>query len=194
MRIAAWDLETTGLTAIMGIILCSSTLEIVPPEYHSNHHDTPPQPKTKRLQRTKATRYDPNPDHELVVAIRDELEQYNCIVTWNGKMYDLPILNARLAFFGERPYKPQFHIDAMWFAGGSSLRIGSKKLINVQKFFGLGDTTDGGKTDIDWDTWKAAALGAPSAMKEVVTHCEADIKVTAAAYWKLLPMIANVHR
>jgi len=40
MRIASFDIETTDLKANMGIILCASFHEIVPPGYYSNHHDT----------------------------------------------------------------------------------------------------------------------------------------------------------
>ena len=194
MRIVAIDLETSDLKALMGIILCASFQEIVPPGYYSNHHDTAPRPYTYKLCRTEKNKFEPNPDRTLAVQIRDEIEKYNMIVTWNGKLFDVPFLNARLSFFGERPVKPQFHLDPMYHAGGGSARIGSKKLVNVQKFFKLGEVTDGGKTDIDWDTWKAAALGDPNAMKEVVGHCEADVKVLAAAYWKLLPFVANIHR
>lgn len=194
MRIVSWDLETTDLKALFGIVLCSSFQEIVPSGYYGNHHDTPPRPYTLRLERTNRNRFNANPDKALVVAIRDELEKYNAVVTWNGKMFDIPFLNARLAFFGERPVRIQFNIDAMYYAGSTSMRIGSRRLANVEKFFHLGDSTNGGKTDIDWDVWKAAGLGDPKAMKEVVNHCEQDTKVLTEAYWKLLPFISTIHR
>lgn len=194
MRIVAFDLETSDLKALMGVILCASFKEIVPPGYYGNHHDTPTRPYTLKLDRPPSMKFNANPDKKLCMAIRDELHKYNMIVGWNSKLFDLPFLNARLAYFGEAPCKPQFHLDPMYHAGGGSMRIGSKKLLNVQKFFKLGEDTDGGKTDIDWDTWKSAALGNPQAMKEVVGHCEADVNVLAAAYWKLLPHVANIHR
>src|SRR5205085_11769652 len=120
----------------------------------------------------------------------DELETYNMIVGWNSRLFDLPLLNARLAKHGERPCRPQFHVDAMYYAGGGSMRIGSRKLENVQKYFKLGDE----KTAIDWEQWQAVATGDATAMKAVVEHCEQDVKVLAQAYWKLLPHIANIHR
>jgi hypothetical protein len=78
----------------------------------------------------------------------------------------------------------------MWYAGGSSMRIGSRKLDNVQKYFKLGEE----KTPIDWEQWQAVATGDPKAMKAVVAHCEADVKVLMEAYWKLLPYVATLHR
>lgn len=194
MKAVAFDLETTNLSGIMGIVLCGSFLEIVPPGYYSNHRNVGPSPRTLCIERGERNRFDPNPDKVLCTEIRDRLESYNMVVGWNSKLFDIPFLNARLAFHNERPFKPQFSLDLMYYAGGVSTRIGSRKLVNVEKFLKLSESTDGGKTDIDWDTWKAAGLGDPAAMKEVKKHCEQDVKVLGAAYWRLLPFVANLHR
>lgn len=129
-------------------------------------------------------------DGKLVRAIRDELEQYDLIVGWNSKMFDLPFINARLSKSGERPVRPHFHLDLMYYAGGTSMRIGSRKLINVQKYFGLGEE----KTDITWEQWQEAGAGSKDAMDVVVEHCEQDVKVLELAYQHLLPYVANLHR
>lgn len=108
----------------------------------------------------------------------------------NSKLFDAPFLNSRLLKAGERPLKPQFHLDLMWYAGGASNRIGSRKLVNVQKFLGLAEA----KTDITWENWQEAALGDSKAYADVVHHCEQDVKVLAQAYWHLLPAVATIHR
>lgn len=189
MRIVVADLETTDLRCLMGRILCCSFLEI----------GATKRPYTYRADRkpwmtTPPKRWHTEPeaisDKKLCIAIRDELERYNCIVTWNGKMFDVPFLNARLLKAHERPLRVQFHIDAMYYAGGISNRIGSRKLVNVQKFLGL----DEAKTDITWENWQRAAMGNTRAFQEVVTHCEQDVKVLAAAYWRFLPYISVIHR
>lgn len=124
------------------------------------------------------------------MAIREELEKYHMLVGWNSRGFDLSFLNARLLAAHERPLRPQFHVDAMWTCGQFSLRIGSRKLDVVQKFLKLPET----KTPIEWEDWKRAAIGDTKAMGQVVTHCEQDVKVLAQAYWRLLPMVANIHR
>lgn len=166
----------------MGRIFCCSFLPIIA------DHDTAPY--TFHLHEKRFKGESKIDDKKLCIAIRDELETYNMIVGWNSKLFDLPLLNARLAKHGERPCRPQFHADVMWYAGGSSMRIGSRKLENVQKFFKLGDE----KTPIDWEQWQAVAAGDTTAMKAVVNHCQQDVKVLAQAYWKLLPHIATIHR
>lgn len=138
-RIVAYDLETSDLKTLMGRILCSSFLEIVdidflktvPKKYH-------PQPFTLRGDSDELREDDPADDHKLAVAIRDTLEKYNAIVTWNGKLFDNRFLNAKLLEYHERPLKIQFHYDPMWTVR-NGLRIGSSKLVNVQKYLQLGE-------------------------------------------------------
>jgi uncharacterized protein YprB with RNaseH-like and TPR domain len=166
----------------MGRIFCCSFQPIVP--------DADVQPYTFHLHERRFKGASKIDDSKLCVAIRDELEKYNCIVGWNSKLFDLPLLNARLAKARERPCRPQFHADMMWYAGGSSMRIGSRKLDNVQKFFKLGEE----KTPIEWDTWQQVAAGDQKAMHDVVHHCEQDVKVLMQAYWHLLPYVATLHR
>jgi uncharacterized protein YprB with RNaseH-like and TPR domain len=190
MRIASFDIETTDLRANMGTLLCASFHEIVPPGYYSNHHDKPNKPYTFKVDYKAMKHGDPNPDKELAISLRNEIEKYNGIVTWNGKMFDVPFLNARLLFHRERPVHIQFHIDAMYYAGSSSNRIGSRRLVSVQQFLGL----EHSKTSLDWDIWKAATRGDSKALKYIVDHCEADVQVLTEAYWRLLPYIANIHR
>src|SRR5439155_1458755 len=182
MRIVAADLETTNLSGLMGRIRCGSFYRIV------DGHST--KPYTLRLDDKRYTSRSRIDDNKLAVAIRNEIEKYHMLVTWNGKLFDVPFLNARLAKVGERPLRVQLYLDLMYYAGGCSMRIGTKKLENVQMFFALRDS----KTAITWDNWNLAAGGDKTALEEVVHHCEQDTKVLAQAYWKMLPAVANLHR
>lgn len=178
----AYDIESTDLKGLMGRILCCSFQPIIEGRHVK--------PYTFRADRAPWRTRDPIDDSRLALAIRDELEKYHMIVSWNGKMFDAPFINARLLRVGERPIRPQLHLDCMWFAGGCSNRIGSRKLENVQRFLGLAAS----KTPITWPEWQRAALGDKTAFERVVHHCEMDVKVLAQAYWRLLPSVANIHR
>jgi len=182
MRIVCWDIETTNLSGLMGRILCASFYRIIDGKNTKPH--------TLRLDDPQYTGTSQIDDDKLCVAIRDELEKYNLIVGWNSKLFDAAFLNARLAKVGQRPLHPQFHLDLMYYAGGCSMRIGSRKLLNVQKFFALRDS----KTEISWDNWNLAAGGNKEALDEVVHHCEMDVKVLSQVYWKMLGAVANLHR
>lgn len=105
-------------------------------------------------------------------------------------MFDVPLLNARLAQVDERPARigekhGVTHVDLMFYSRGQSMRIGSSKLDNVSKFF-KGEEL---KTDLDGETWQLAAAGDTTAMDDVVTHCEADIKVLREVWPKLAPYV-----
>lgn len=183
MRIAAFDLETTDLKANMGILLCGAFQPIVEEGKY-------PKPQTLSLKLADSDVYDPDPDKALAVALRDKIESYHMIVSWNGKMFDIPFLNSRLMFHNERPVRPQFHLDLMWYMAGSSNRVGSRKLMSAQQFFRIPET----KTSLDWEVWKRAMKGDTKAMKEVTHHCEIDVTVLAKAYWRLIPFVSTIHR
>ena len=179
MRTVFFDTESTDLKAMMGRILCASFVPLEGEPYTFRFDEKPWKGKNQI------------DDSKLCIAIRDELEKYNLIVGWNSKLHDIPLLNARLAKAGERPYAcPNFHLDAMWYAGGSSMKIGSRKLDNVAKYFSLNSQ----KTEITWDDWQLAGTGDAEAMKTVIYHCEQDVKVLRDAYWHLLPYVHNLHR
>ena len=132
-------------------------------------------------------------DTRLVAAIRDELESADIIVSWNGILHDIPLLNARLQVGGERIYHGKTwpkgaHLDLMYYATGSAIKIGSKALNNVAKFFNL----EHQKTPLDGKTWQRAATGDRAAMDLVVEHCEADTLVLRDTMPLLAPHVKKL--
>lgn len=191
MKQHAFDIETTNLSALMGTMLCASFYPIIPEELHPPKKQKQIKPISFHIFQNDYWEGTILDDRKLCMAVRDYINHNtNCIVTWNGKLFDIPFVNARLDYWGEEIIRPQFHIDMMYFARGAGARIGSSKLVNVQKFFKL----DEEKTDIDWDIWAEARTGSKKAIKTILHHCEQDVKVLEKVYWKLLPHVANVHR
>lgn len=182
-RTVGFDLETSNLSAMMGRILCCSFVNI-------GADDESDVVWTFRGDdRQYRNRKDITDDGRLVVAIRDELERTaDILVGHNSKLFDLKMLNARLAKINERPYVPNWHVDTMWIIR-THFRI-SSKLVNAQKFFNLADE----KTPITWDNWQRAMSGDRAAMDEVVEHCEQDVKVLAQAARHLRPYIRQLKR
>jgi uncharacterized protein YprB with RNaseH-like and TPR domain len=99
-------------------------------------------------------------DRDLVVAIRDALSEYDIWVTWNGKLFDVPVLNGRLRFWGERPLPKVMHIDAMYGASGGSMRIGRRSLQSVSEYFDVPNR----KTPLNVRTWDLAMSGDEAAL------------------------------
>lgn len=178
MRVVFWDLETTDLKALMGRILCCSFKPLDGDVYTFRGDDKKFKGKSKI------------DDGKLVTAIRDELEKYDLVVGHNSRLFDHPMLNARLAKAGERPFHPHLIMDTRWYLNSASMRIGSAKLENAQKFFQLGEA----KTPISWEDWQRASMFEKDAMDQVVIHCEQDVKVLEELYWHVLPYVATLHR
>lgn len=178
MRIVMWDLETTDLKALMGRILCCS-FKPLGGETYTFRGDEKPWKGKSRID-----------DSRLCVAIRDELEKYDLVVGHNSRLFDHPMLDARLAKAGERPFRKHLILDTRWYLNSASMKIGSAKLENAQKFFDLSEA----KTPISWEKWQLASMGDRQAMDEVVDHCEQDVKVLEGVYEKVLPFVATIHR
>lgn len=197
MKICAWDIETTDLRANMGTILCCSFQQIMPPQRFVNpdgsldwHSAVQPQTYTLQVDPDTQDQFDPNPDRDLVSRIAAEIEAYDLVVGWNSVMFDMSFINARRLFFRDPPVHVKFHKDLMWMVGQSQNRIGGKRLATVQQYLGIEEQ----KTSLDWEIWKRAGKGDPEALKEVVRHCEIDVRVLAEAYWRLMPYVRNLHR
>lgn len=174
-----FDLETTGLSAIMGRLLCASFC------------DSWGQVTTFRAD--EMGRENAIDDRELAVAIRDYIEANSeILVGWNSKLYDVPMLNARLLRWNERPLrKDLMHLDLMYFARGQFVRIGSSRLKNVQKFI---PEVQEEKTEIAWEIWALAGTGDKKAMEYIVKHCEADILVLREVFAGLKAHVTTLHR
>ena len=192
MRIAAFDIETTDLNANMGYTLCCSFQQIVPPVRFGGKWlpNANPTTYTLALDVENMDQFDPDPDRDLVQQIGDEIAEYDLVLGWNSVQFDMSFLNARRMFFGQPPIHAKFHKDLMWMVGQSQNRIGSRRLATVQQYLKIEEQ----KTGLDWEVWKRAGKGDPEALKEVIRHCEIDVRVLAEAYWRLLPYVRNLHR
>jgi uncharacterized protein YprB with RNaseH-like and TPR domain len=185
MRTLVFDTESTDLRAIMGRLLCGSFGWVTVDDKGNSKIG---KPYTDSIEtRPGKSAIDDGP---LAVAIRDELESADIIVGWNSKLHDVPLINARLAKVGERPVRVNLHSDVMWYAAGSSMKIGSRKLDNVSKYFNVDDR----KTPLDWETWQLAGTGDSAALASVVEHCEYDVTVLGQVLPHMMPYVRTIHK
>lgn len=178
MKVTFFDTESTALDGSWGRILCASFCSIKD-DVVSIRKDVKP-----FIGRNKVD------DARLALAIKRELENSDMIVGWNSILHDVPLVNARLRQAGESPIRlgerhGVQHLDLMYYAGGSSLKIGSRRLDNVARFFGL----ELEKTSLDGEIWQLAAAGDADAMDEVVEHCEIDTELLRQLFPLLAPNV-----
>lgn len=129
-------------------------------------------------------------DKALVRSYRDALAEYDIWVTWNGKLFDVPVLNGRLMYHGLEPLPKKMHIDAMYAASGGSARIGRRSLQSVSEYFGVANR----KTPLNVRTWDAAMSGNADAYALIKEHCDADVLVTRDVFNVLKPQFQTIQR
>src|SRR6266403_1464490 len=105
MRIGLWDIESSSLDAEYGQLLCA-----VIGEYRSEA-PLAPQLKVYTLADYENCRWD---DRSLACNMRDDLEQFDLVLTYNGARFDLPFLNTRLIETGERGARLRRHKDLLY--------------------------------------------------------------------------------
>jgi len=179
------DIEATDLGASWGHVLCCS--------FCDEWGDV----KTFRLDDPKYAGDNLADDSRLVVAIRDEMEKYDVVVGHNFRLYDRAFLNARIMRkpkpdgTRERPISLLLKIvDTLFMAGGQNLRLGSRRLDNIARYFEL----DEQKTPLTGQTWQLAGAGVKEAMDLVVEHCEHDVRVERLAFEVFKPFLTIIHR
>jgi len=164
-RIAMFDLETYDLAADFGIIFigCIKTYGV---DEVFKYVMKPGDPVTM--------------DHQTILEIRDTLESYDYVCTYNGTKFDLPYLNTRLLIHGERPLAAIRHKD-LYFTAKSHLRLGSKRLAAVEMaLFG-----EGAKTAILPGYWAKALQGSKFHLDYILDHCVKDVEVLERVFTKL---------
>ena len=177
MRSVAWDLETTDLHVLMGRILCCSFYDMETGETWTLRGDEKPYKNPDN----------PIDDGALAVAIRDTLEQYDILISYNGILFDHKILKGRLLKIGERMPEKRWIVDPMWNIR-SNFRM-SSKLANVTKFCGGEE-----KPAPTWDEWQGASAGHKPSMDVIVDRCEADVRILADVARRIKPTIQQLQR
>lgn len=146
-------------------------------------------------------------DSLLVSAYARRLEEYDEVVSWNGKLFDIPVLNARLNYHRVRferegkfpkglrrrdflPVEPSKHIDLMYYASGQFNRLGRRSLESVSTYF----DSPNRKTPLNVKIWDRADHGDRDAYALIEEHCDLDNLVLRDVYDILKIHVRNVHR
>jgi uncharacterized protein YprB with RNaseH-like and TPR domain len=169
-NIGFWDLETTFST--QPIVLYGAVADVF-----------------GRVEGWRKGR-DITDDKALVKAAAMALTDFDIWATWNGKLFDVPVLNGRLRYHGLPPLPLTKHMDLMYYATGGSMRIGRRSLQSVSEYFDVPNR----KTPLNVRTWDKAMAGDAAAYDKIVEHCDADVLVTRDVFRVLKTQIASIHR
>lgn len=175
-----FDLETTGLRPEFGSIICCAVLTYPTGEWWVK----------SILDYDHEGMYD---DGQLAEDIRDHLEEHNILVTWNGKGFDVPFLNTRLAYDGRRKLHTHLHIDCMYYyRGWHGLKPTSSSLKSVGEYWRLPVH----KQEVEKETWIKAGGGHKESIKTIVDRAKSDVELTALVTGKSFEagLVKNIQR
>jgi uncharacterized protein YprB with RNaseH-like and TPR domain len=175
MRIVYFDIETSNLNANYGVVLCACFLE-----------DATGKIKTYRIDAYRGFKKDPANDKQLVIDIKKEIEEADILVSYNGKRFDIPFINARLAYWGIDTIRVPKHID-LYSVIKWHYRLSDYKLQTASYFW----QTENQKTIVDGMHWVRALISKKS-MDYIVQHCEQDVKVLKEVFEKVKASIKYI--
>lgn len=162
-RIAMFDIETTNLDADIGEMLCACIKPLGRPV------------KSFIVDTTAG-------DGALSASLRDELRNYDYVVTWYGTKFDMPYLTTRLISAGEETLGYMRHVD-LYYTSRFKLKLHSNRLAAVGEFM-FGKTQ---KTRVIGPIWLRAIRGDKEAMDYIVKHCQKDVRELERIFCELVP-------
>ncbi len=171
MKVASFDIETTGLRSTYGRCICACF------KFHN-----------EAKVRKKMARYCKN-EVELLKWISKQWDDADIIVTWNGKLFDQYFVNGRCVL-KNMPIldAKKMHKDIMYEA--RRLRMTSCTLENVGINFGIAT----GKVTLEAEDWVRAAEGDKASHERILSHCVNDVVMLQEVFERLTPNIVNIHR
>ncbi len=160
IRIATFDIETTGLSADFGVILCAvvKPQEGEPVVYRNDEIN--PDWDNKRSN-----------DRALVKQLRDHLCEFDILIAHNGVRFDVPFIRTRLAKWRLNPMPDIKIVDPCQLAR-NKLRLSYNSLDKIASYMKVNS-----KSPVTGDMWIRAALdGDRRAMDYIVKHCIEDVR------------------
>lgn len=167
-KIGVLDVETTGLWADFGYVLCCVIKDIDKNEYEIFRLDECK--SYKNPDNRKMPGFWRRLDKELLEKIREAYEKFDIIVHFNGRNFDIKFLNTRMLKNGIHILPEMKQLDIYQIAK-HRLRLRSKRLDALKEFLEIDDEESGHK----WEYWQMAANGQKVGFDFVVNHCKKDV-------------------
>lgn len=127
----------------------------------------------------------PTDDKELVMELAAALAEADVLVAHNGDSFDLPWVNARLAFHGLQPLPPLRSVDTLSIAK-RYFRFSSNRMDALGEYLGLGR-----KIKTSYSLWKDVMEGDEAALAQMVKYNKQDVKLLEKLYLRLRPFMLH---
>lgn len=183
MRMGVFDIETLGLNPLYAPLILSGMMQIEP---------------DGSACVTQYFAEDPSDEPLILECLRRDLEDVDYVVTYNGKHFDLPFLEKRVAKLGLAPFARNFYNFDLYLVlnGYSQIKYVLKNLRQktVEEYMGLDNSRDdliSGAESVDLYNayWRCPDGSDKSAlMEKILLHNHDDL----LQLYKLLPILKQV--
>lgn len=175
MKILAFDIEASNLSADFGIVLCVGFSEI----------------GSKKVDVLNILDYSDGDliraEKRLLKDVSKRILDADVWLTHFGNYYDLPFINTRLLYHNLPVLPANFsHIDT-WKISRNRLKLRNNRLITISEFLG----TDEEKNSIKPEQWLRALGGHAPSMRYIVEHCRRDVDVLKEVYGRIRPLVLD---
>lgn len=168
-RLCTFDIEATGLSGDYNSVLVVSIKEFGQPTI-----------KTFRVTR-------PGEDKQVVESAIAELSKYACWISYYGKGFDVPMLQARALLHRLPALEKKCHVD-MFFQLVSKVKTARKSQAHFLRWLGTPEQ----KMDMSPQEWNDVLSNPRKAIKRMVERCESDVVGLEGLYKRTRHLIANV--
>jgi len=176
MNIMHFDIETVGghFEASYGRVLCVS--------YMMDHWKSPKTIHARTLQEEQ---------EDALPKLKELWDDVDILTSWNGKMFDFKFIQSRIFQATRQPIDKKKHVD-LYHIAKANLKFRGFRLDGFAKDM----TMEHQKYEVPARDWVKAMESEtyPQAYKEIVKHCEQDVRMTREAFHILKPFIIRIHK
>jgi uncharacterized protein YprB with RNaseH-like and TPR domain len=123
-------------------------------------------------------------ERRMLTEVKSILEdQADCIVSYNGKRFDVPFLNTRCLEFRKDPLPKLHHID-LYFTLKPKLRTGRKALGTIGNWLQLQED----KMSVPPKAWREKNY------KKLIARCESDVLLLEQLYDRTKHLIYDIKK
>ncbi len=130
----------------------------------------------------------PGNDQRLVREAKEELEKYECWVTYFGKSFDLPFLRTRQLRWGILPIEPRCHVD-MFYTLKANILTARKSQAHLLGWL----RTKEEKMSVSASDWADLPFN-KKILGTMIKRCESDTAGLEALYCRCRHVIHDIKR
>ena len=131
----------------------------------------------------------PGEDRKVVQSAIQRLSEFDCWISYYGKGFDVPMLQARALKHDISPLIKKHHVD-MFFQLVSKVKTSRKSQAHFLRWLGTPEQ----KMDMSPEEWNQVLSNPKEAIKKMIQRCESDVKGLEGLYKRTKHLIGNVTR